>query len=325
MLINVFLFILLYFAPCVSIRPLNIVFPEDRLKPRFLASLFIPLVLGLGLLFFTYLRYVVYKTLFIKDAGTNYFVGIFSPVLIMSLKDLKSSLPLLLIGFSLFGIIKMFFKVNLFLPLFFLFWFLLIFYFGNTSCYAARHLDIVTIPLCVFASYVLSTFYSKDKLIAISLIIYFISSMLMFMYPILIFRHRYCGEKEFALFVKEKTEDNAMIISMDEGPFIEYYGKRRVISHPIGDSVKIEEFIDEIKEYLKNKVSVYLIESGLSYDPGEHFQKNLFENFNVSIIGEKLTEDYHIAEIKFHDYYEKLFKIELKNALPEGNVNRSVF
>ncbi len=133
------------------------------------------------------------------------------------------------------------------------------------------------------------------------------------MYPMLKFRHTYNGEKQFALYVKEKTEDNAIIITMDDGPFIEYYGSRRVVNHPIGDQRKIDEFINQINEYLIKKVPVYLIESGLRYDPERIFKNALFGNYNVNVIGEKLTEDFHRPELKFQTYYEKLFKIGLKN------------
>lgn len=204
------------------------------------------------------------------------------------------------------------FKKDLFLWLFFFIWLMLIFYFGNTNSYVARYLDIPIIAVYVFASYALSELYKTYKIAALSITIYFVLSMFIFMVPMLEFRHRYNGAKQFALYVKEKTKDNAIVIAMDDGPFIEYYGHRRTLCHPIGDTLKINNLVEDINKYLKKEVPVYLIESALAYDPGMLFKNALFGNFNVSIVGEKLTEDYHRPDAGLRLYYEKLFKIEPK-------------
>lgn len=204
------------------------------------------------------------------------------------------------------------FKKDLFLWLFFFIWLMLIFYFGNINSYVARYLDLPIIAVYVFAGYALSELYKTYKIAALSITIYCVLCMFIFMLPMLEFRHRYNGAKQFALYVKEKTKDNAIVIAMDDGPFIEYYGHRRTLGHPIGDTLKINNLVGDINKYLKKEVPVYLIESGLAYDPGMLFKNALFGNFNVSIVGEKLTEDYHRPDAGLRLYYEKLFKIEPK-------------
>lgn len=198
------------------------------------------------------------------------------------------------------------------LVLFLSVWFMLIFYFGNTSSYVARYLDVPIIPFYIFASYALSSLYLRNKVIAFGILIYFILSMFVFMAPMLEFRHNYNGEKRFALYVKESTEENAVVIAMDDGPFIEYYARRKALGHPIGNMAQINNFTRTIAGYLKNRTPVYLIESGLTYDPQGVFQKSLLQNFNVAVIGKHLVEDFHRADLRFQTYYEKLFKLSLK-------------
>jgi hypothetical protein len=193
---------------------------------------------------------------------------------------------------------------------------MLIFYFGNTNSYVARYLDIVIIPIYIFASFALSSLYSQDKTVALGIIIYFVLSMLIFIYPKVVFRHRYNGQKQFALYVKEKTEKNAMIIAMDDGPFLDYYGDRRFIRHPIENPVKMAEFVKRVSQYLKSSTPVYLIDSAFSYDDDKSFKKGISEKFKITPVGEELTEDWHRADLKFQMYIEKLYKVQLKETLP---------
>lgn len=310
-----FLFVLLYLSPDISLRPVKIVFPKNRFQPRFLILAFAPLLLILCLLFFTYLKQVIYKDLFIRATDAVSFLGIFSSVLKIAIKDLIISLSPLVFVFFILGIIKMFFRKNSFLALFFSLWFLLIFYFGNTNGYGPRHLDIVVTPICVFVSYILASLYAKNKIAALAIIVCLVSYMFAFIYPLLEFRRHYNGEKQFALYLQGKTEGNAIIIAMDDSPFIEYYGKRKVICHPVNDVAKTRVFMETLENYLKNKTPVYLIESGLSYDKYRIFEKMIFKHFNLITVGDKLTEDYHRAEIKFQLYRERLFKMELSRAI----------
>jgi hypothetical protein len=312
-IMTVFLFILLYLSPTISLKPIKIVFPQDRLKSCFLIAAFVPFLAVFSLIYFSYLNQVIYKNLFIRASDAVSFVGILSPVLKIAIRDLVVSLSPLMFVFFIFGIIRMFFHKDYFLILFFLSWFLLIFYFGNTNGYGPRHLDIVVIPVYAFVSYNLASWYKKNKLFTSFILIYLVLTMFIFMYPMIEFRHRYNGEKQFALYVKEKTENNAIVIAMDDGPFIEYYGKRKVILHPINDVAKTSLFIETIDHYLRNNVPVYLIESGLSYDSYGIFKKMIFKRFDIITVGVKLAEDFHRPELRFHTYYQRLFKIKLKN------------
>lgn len=313
MLATLPLYFLLYLSPEISYRPFKIAIPKERFNAKLLLSLLLPFLIVLGTLLFTYLGREFYKAIFIKDESATNFLGLFSPMFKFAVKDLFTGIPVVLFLVFIIGIKRMVSKEKPFLAVFLGLWFMLIFYFSNTSCYVPRYLDIVIIPVYIFVSYELSALYAKYKAASIFIVAYLVFSMFIFMYPMLYFRHHYNGEKQFALYVKEKTENNAVIISMDDSPFIEYYGNRKTVTHPIGDMGKTEDFIKKIKEYLINKTPVYLTQSGLGYDPEKFLKKAIDANFNISIVGEKLSEDYHAPELRFQIYYQKLFKLGLKH------------
>jgi hypothetical protein len=202
---------------------------------------------------------------------------------------------------------------KLYLPaFFFLVWFLLIFYFGNLAVYAPRFLDIVILPVYILGSYTLAGIYSKDKAVAAIIVVYLVICMFIFMYPTLKFRHSYNGEKEFALFVKEKTEPNAIIVSMDDSVFIEYYGARKSLAHPVNNWKEMHEFLRKVAAYLVRGIPVYLTGSGLSYDPKYTFRNIVLTNFDMTFVGSKLCEDYHRPELQFAKYDQNLYKLDFK-------------
>jgi len=307
------LYFLLYFSPMISRHPFKITIPKERFNPKFLLSLVLPFSAVLSIIFFSYLGSAFHKAIFINNAAAVNYLGLFSPMLKVAMRDLFISIPVPLFFIFIMGIIKMAYQDNSFWALFLLLWIMLIFYFGNTSSYAPRYLDIVIIPVYIFAAYALSWIYSKYKIVSYAIVIYSALSMFIFMHPMLVFRHYYNGEKQFALYAKEKTEDNAIIIAMDDSPFIDYYGNRKAIGHPVGDIRQLDDFINIIKGYLKDGRPVYLIESGLRYDPDGFLEIALKRNFSISIVGEKLSEDYHRPELKLQTYHQRLFKLNFKN------------
>jgi len=312
-LIVVPLLFLLYLRPEISLRPLKIRIPQDCFSPRLFLSFILPLILGFCFIFFIYFKSSLYRALFMRDTASTYFIGLFSRSLMAALRDLSLTMPILLFLFFIFGVVRFKRQGSNFLVTFFLVWLMSIFYFANTNTYCARYLDIVIVPIYFFAAYILAGLYKKDKIIALSIMVYFILSMVIFMYPMLEFRHGYNGEKQFALYVKEKTESNALIIAMDDAPFIEYYAKRQNMVHSVDGIKEAQKFINDVEVRLKENLPVYLIESGFSYDAKGIFKKAIGENFNLAIIGEKLAEDYHRPEMGFQIYNQKLFKI-----LPKG-------
>ena len=308
-------YLLLYLAPEISLRPFKVVLPKERLRLKPMIFVCFPFLLVFSGLLLAYLKTSFYREIFLRDYYRSLSLsGLFSPIFKLALQDLWLSMPGLIFLFAFIGSIRMFReKKNIFLPLFLLLWFMLIFYFANASAhYSARYLDSVVIPVHILAAYTLSRLYAKDRLLATAVLIYFLASMFIFMYPILQFRHRYNGAKRFALFVKANTEPEAIIISMDDSVFIEYYAGRRVEKHPASDDKKMHDFLRKIAVALVNKTPVYLTTSGFAYDDRGTFYNVLLTNFDITTVGSCLSEDYHRAELKMLKYNHTLFKLDFK-------------
>lgn len=305
------LFFLLYFAPQASFKPFRLNVSKDRFSPKLLLAGFLPFTAVVLTAFLVYLHKPIYRMLFIKDNNFVYFLGLLSPAFGFAIRDLYISVPWVIFIFFIAGIIRMFYEKVKFLPLFFLVWFLMIFYFANNANYAARHLTEVMIPVYVFSSFALVWAAKKNKWAAGIIVVYCVLSMFMVSYPMLKVRRHYSGPKEFAEYVRICTEENAVIIALDEAPFIDYYGKRKVMGYTIdGDKAAMEKFIDGVNNYLDNKTPVYLTESALTYDHGGEIERRLWKDFKVTVVGEKLMEDFHRAEIGFRFYEEKVYKVE---------------
>jgi hypothetical protein len=311
---SVFVFIPFYFLFYISptLESFKLKINKEKFRIKNLISIFLPFII-LFLVFFIYSREILFRTFFETGTAIVSFLGFLSPVFNLAIKELVSTTSIILILFAFLGLICLFFNnKNKFNLLFFLFWFCLIFYFGNTSGYNSRYLDFILIPFFLFCSFSLYFIYKKSKIIAFLFLLYFSVSMFLYVYPILDFRHSYNGEKRYALFVKENTPENSVIIVMDDGPFIEYYGDRKIFGHPIGDIDETKIWVSDIKNYLKNGTPVYLAESGFSYDQGDIFKNAVLNNFNITVVGSKLIEDYHHSLIEFAKYDARLFKINEK-------------
>lgn len=141
------------------------------------------------------------------------------------------------------------------------------------------------------------------------------ATMFLTVYPLLDFRKNFSGEKEYALWVKTKTEDNAIIIAMDDAVFVEFYAKRKCLAHPIGDKEKIQLWIKQLFSLAKAGHPLYLMGSGLSYDDKGYVKEALSNYFTLRYVGSHLTEDYHRAAIYPRLYYQKLLKLELNNGV----------
>jgi hypothetical protein len=133
------------------------------------------------------------------------------------------------------------------------------------------------------------------------------------MFPLLVFRHDYNGQKHFALFVARHTEPRALIIVMDEAPFIQYYGHRDTLTPPLGNQEEIDVFIKKINHCFKEDVPVYLVQEGLDYLRRDNLKKGFFRDFKIQLIGRQLTEDFHFPELRFYAYQEGLYKVKIKD------------
>jgi hypothetical protein len=113
------------------------------------------------------------------------------------------------------------------------------------------------------------------KLAGVLILLALLYPMFTTVYPILEYRHNFCGPKAFAYTLRDVIKENSVVIVMDESPHLEYYGGINTIGHPLdGDDVKIKQNMDDINGYLDNGTSVYLVSSAFVYDSGQGLSYN---------------------------------------------------
>ena len=236
--------------------------------------------------------------------------GLISPSLKISLNYLYQSITawgLILLILGTIICIKKQKKLFIFLML----WILpALIYFGNILMPQARFFIILLPALSLLIAIGARHIYNKNKILGILSILILIILMFSTAYPIINHRHNYSGPEEFALWINEQTEENAIIITNDLGFFIEYYGNRTTLSHPrSGDSEEINAFIRRLKNYSNGEIPIYSTGEGFSIDPEKKVLIEITKHFEITLIGEKETEAYQYAELELRKYKEKLFKL----------------
>lgn len=313
MIFMVPLFLVLFFRPRPSMGLNGPDGPGKRPDTRDLVALIVPLLVVLGVLFFSYLGEVFYRTLFVQGEDVASFDGLLSPILSLAFSDIFEMVSLLGIVCFVTGMIRMLFKEGLFITCFLIAWFMSILFYGNNSCYSARYLDLVMVPVWIGTVYGIVELSSRSRIFIVFLTGVLVSGMLVLMYPLLDLRRDYNGEKRFAEYVGAVTEEDAIILCMDDSPFISYYGKRRVL---VGqNSGDMELFIKKITMYLMQGVPVYCIGSFFQYDDKGVLRAAIERNFDRQKVGGFLKEDFHRPEYEFQMYFDELYKLSLKQEL----------
>ena len=326
-LIFIPLYFLFYINPVIRSNRNFIYINREVLKIRNLISVFVPFLLIFGIYTYYVFYNILYKTLFVPDDGSGSivsFMGVFSSVLQTSINDLYFNLNIMGVIFVVGGLI-IFISLfeNKFSFIFFLLWSGLFLYFGNTNTYSPYYLAIVSIPFYIFISIYLNSLYKLNRPIGIICIL--LLSILLFSHvmPILDYRHKFSGEKEFALWVKDQIPPNSTVIAMNDATFFNYYAHLSTISHPIGDSEKTKTLVKEINLLLNNGTNIYIIDSAFSYDPGLIFLNALYQNFDIEDIGSHISEDYHKATIMDNRYTSFLSKVN-QVTTPEDLLNKNI-
>lgn len=304
------LYFLLYLSFRISLRPFGFSVAKNRFGWKPLSAAVAPFLIIFTILYLTYLKDEFFRELFVRDLYCAEFLGPYSYMLKTAFKDLGKGIPPILFLFSGLGAVRLARKKEVFKALFLTLWFMLIFLFGNMASYAPRYLDIVIIPALILAAETLCGLYAKDKLISLAILTYFVMSMFLFLYPMLSFRHRYNGEKQFADFVRQNTPKDSLVIAMDDAIFIEYYGDRETLTHPVNDRAKILDFIRTVGLALVHRKPVYVTESSFSYDQKKFFWDEMLKTFKFTHVGSKFCEDYHRPELEPVRYQADLFKID---------------
>ncbi len=306
---------LLYFLPEISLSPLKISLPRQRLEPRMLLAWILPLALCMGFMFLLYLGRIFSIMVFPVHTASVNFLGLLSPMFFdVTLKYLAISVPGLFFFFSAVGVLRLPMVGQTAQLIFFLGWACSVFYFGNTTSCPVRYLDHFVAPLCVVAAAGFCWMYKYFRTAVTAMVALIVFGMWLFMYPILEFRHHYNGTKRFAIFVGSVTEENAVVLTADDFPFIEYYGRRKTMFLPLDGRTGMEEFLRRVNGYLDRGVPVYLTEADYRYQY-PYFQVLLDRGLRFEPAGEHLTENYHNPDLMLTFRDQKLYRVS--RTLPE--------
>ncbi len=262
---------------------------------------------------------------------TSNFRGLFSISFGLSLTMIIFALTPVGAFVSLLGFLKLF-KFNKRLFLFLLLWFFIpLLFYGNLNTTTSRFLVISVIPIFMvqgyFFSYLLSfqnRFFERAVLFSFCWMTLLLFSQI---FPILHFRHQHALLPDWARWISKTTEPNAIIITSDEGPFIEYYGERKILYRPtalfIYDEEHMQSFKKTVDQFLKENIPVYITSSGLhSYDFQKIFINWMIQNYELIYRTEHFSEDWHAGETVLRVGIEKLYQIHKKSRLLKRYLTR---
>ncbi len=296
----------LYFRPAIAFKPFRINIQKERLNGRLLFSFLLPAVILFSFMMTVYLGPLIQKSINGDDFSVPHFCGFFSTKLPHAFMDIRYSFPDCFLFFGTLGAVILWKDRRYFLLFFSMLWACLIFLYGNFDGYAARYLDMVILAAHAVVSYFLAWLYRQFRALTIIIFASFLTIQFIHIYPLLEFRHHYDGTLRLASFIRTITPGNAVILTVDEGPFIEYYAKRATICYPIGHWEKLDSFIHEIERLMDRQIPVYVIPTSPHYLSGGIVTKSKFfevgsngSNILSQLIKEGILKDVSSTEVSF--------------------------
>lgn len=111
--------------------------------------------------------------------------------------------------------------------------------------------------------------------------------------PTIEYRLRYNPHAEFYVPLKHLLPDNALLLGMDNCPIASYYTGFPCQRHPVdADAQRYQRFAQRIRNEVTQR-PVFLIPDFFSYDRLGEVRKNFPQEFKLSGIFSRLSEDYH--------------------------------
>jgi hypothetical protein len=206
--------------------------------------------------------------------------------------------------------------------MYFLGWFLVVFLpLGMIRAATPRLYFIALIPLFIIAGIGLKFLSKKYKYLGSVFLLFFVIFQLVSIYPVINFRHNYSGLKEYALFVGNITEPNAVIIENDNSVFLRYYANRSTLGFPyLGTRAQVTDTVIEIHTLLDNGIPVYVPGNILVQDEFETPKSTLLYNFELYELGTVLSEDYHHSVLYLKLINRTIYRIRKKENMTVENI-----
>ncbi|MCU0666689.1 MAG: glycosyltransferase family 39 protein [Candidatus Omnitrophica bacterium] len=203
-------------------------------------------------------------------------------------------------------------KENLKLNLFFFIAFLVPFvYVVNREADTPRYLIVPVFFLFYYAARGIA-YLSRERLfLSGALTFLFIIPMFLYIYPLLWQRHLHAYQVDFAKNIEAFTQPNSLIITQDEWIFLKYYTKREALVPPSDCDVnKWTDFLSQLRKHYQSGRPLYLVSSGLSYDPCRvlfnFIQNNFFLQRQFVLLNENWHQD---CAIRKHLLKEELMRL----------------
>lgn len=283
---------------------------EIRWQPRFLVAIIVPSA-------FLALLYLMTQWHFFLVQAT---VNPIDPSLFNLFFALHTMYQTLTVLGSLFLLVGIFFlwRSQKHLLLLLLAWFLPTFlYHASISTFSPRLLAVSVVPLMIITSHGIEIVYKKKNPVGILLLIILALSMLFSVYPILDYRKDHSAGKDLALQISSLTEEDAVIILTEDGPFIEYYAGRETMAYSPGHTdTELQTYLGDISILIEEGRPVYISEVAFIYHKPPSESMRVFfamnETFKMTAIDESPWENFHKAslEIYFEEVY--LFRLEAR-------------
>ncbi len=255
---------------------------------------------------------------FWKMGFSQNFAGFVSPYLWHSLKIHFVTLTPVGLVMAFIGLILLSPKSR-YAFLFLILWFVIpLLFYGNLKTTVPRLLLLSSVPLIIAQGGVysrLSLINPSFRFVTFGIFAGINLLLLSIFYPIFSFRHQNALYVDFAHWVSEKTEENAHIITADDGLFISHYGNRAVIPQLnnlySSSQDRWKNFKANIDALLEKDIPVYITGAGMYNNNLDLiFPNQINQNYQMTLIGRHLIEDWHRGEIIQDVSSGLLFKVE---------------
>lgn len=138
-------------------------------------------------------------------------------------------------------------------------------------------------------------------------------------WPVIAYRHDRIGNKVVGEWIHANTPAGAVVIAMDDAPFVRYYGRREALLHPVpdpgdpgGTREAVRVFASHVGTLLTAGRPVYLLKTGLSYDPDQLVSRVLSGNFDITEVARMESEDFHDRSIRSGIYEQIVYEVRLR-------------
>jgi hypothetical protein len=191
----------------------------------------------------------------------------------------------------------------------------------NLFTISPRHQIIMLPAFIILECYTLRRFMGFNRLFRLSALVIFVLTVLISFFhylPYYVFRHQHSPITEYARWLGQSTEEDAQIIATDISLFIKRYGRRTPLGRILQDGhiYQQEELLAykaELEALLAQGVPVYITKTGLvTYDIRKKFSTFMADNFELTLVGDHIYEDWHRGYLNFRVFQNPLYKLGMK-------------